>query len=257
AICVSLITQAFFKIWDRRRIFNEELAAVRMHLQKTHVEDTIQLKVKAYLRYIFDRRRIHAKEAALMNYLPDPLKSQIRRSQVRMYLERIPLMRELERDSIEKICDAAETFDLMQGDAVSTAGNVADAAWVLVSGRLRITKRLVGPTESLHTNMSVVSPLIVDEHCLEEEGPVLSRCTTLAAESSELIRVGKEHFFESISVNRRRSLNLRGTALYHVNHRQSAASAEPVSPSGGRAGRRGSIMTVSHAVQAAAVISSS
>ncbi|CAE7394739.1 eag [Symbiodinium natans] len=236
-----------------------------MHLQKTHVEDrylvrfleTVQLKVKAYLRYIFDRRRIHAKEAALINFLPDQLKGQIRRSQVRMYLERIPLMRELERDSIEKICDAAETFDLMQGDAVSNAGTVADAAWVLVSGRLRVTKRLVGQTESLNTNASIVSPLIVDEHCLEEDGPVLSRCTTLAAESSELIRVGKEHFFQSISVNRRKSLNLRGTALYAVNHHQSMGSFDQASTPSGARGRRGSTVTVSHAVQAAAVISSS
>lgn len=257
AICVSLITQAFFKIWDRRRVFNEELAAVRMHLQKTQVEEATQMKVKAYLRYIFDRRRIHAKEAALLNFLPDQLKSLIRRSQVRMYLERIPLMRELERDSVEKITDAAETFDLMQGDAVSSAGTVADAAWVLVSGRLRVTKRVVGPTESVLTNVSIVSPLVVDEHCLEEEGPVLSRCTTLAAESSELIRIGKQHFFQSISVNRRKSLNLRGTALYHVNHHQSMGSAEQVSTPSGR-GRRGSTMTVSHAVHAtAAVISSS
>mmetsp|Transcript_19859 Transcript_19859/g.46441 ORF Transcript_19859/g.46441 Transcript_19859/m.46441 type:complete len:700 (+) Transcript_19859:111-2210(+) len=256
AICVSLITQAFFKIWDRRRIFNEELAAVRMHLQKTHVEETVQLKVKAYLRYIFERRRIHAKEAGLMNYLPEQLKGQIRRSQVRMYMERIPLMRELERDSIEKICDNAETYDLMQGDAVNTAGNVAEAAWVLVSGRLRVTKRLVGPMESDTTNLHTFAPVTVDEHCLDEEGPVLSRCTTLAAESSELIRIGKAMFFESISANRRKSLTLRGTALYHVQQTTSNLS-NPTSPSGKGGGRRGSILTVSHAVQAAAVISSS
>ncbi|CAJ1367767.1 unnamed protein product [Effrenium voratum] len=249
AICVSLITQAFFKISDRRRAFNEELAAVRMHLQKTYVEEQIQLKVKSYLRYIFDRRRIQAKEASLMNILPEQLKLAIRRSQIRTHLDKIPLMRELERDSLEKVIDSIETFDLMQGDEVNCAGSVAEAAWVLVSGRLRVTKRIVAPL--VDDSDLDVAPLTVDEHCLEEEGPVLSRYTAIAAESSELLKITKDTFFQSISVSRRKSITLRGTALYYVKKSTSQTSVPD------SIGRRRSVTGVTAAVQAAAVISSS
>ena len=66
------------RISERRRVFNEalfvspiqkdlrqELAAVRMHLQKTSVEEPLQFKVKTYLRYIFERRRIQAKASSM------------------------------------------------------------------------------------------------------------------------------------------------------------------------------------------------
>lgn len=245
AICVSLITQAFFKISDRRRAFNEELAAVRMHLQKTAVEEPIQLKVKAYLRYIFDRRRIQAKEANLLNILPEQLKIQVRRSQMRMHLQKIPLMREVEWDSFEKVLDSLETFDLMQGDEVNGAGSPATAAWVLVFGRLRIVKRIIMMSSDTAINDLDIAPLIVDEHCLEDENTVLSRITAIAAESSELIRVDKVKFFKCISETRRKSLHVRGTALYRV-------KKSTIEDSGMRPRRSSEA-----AIHAAAVISSS
>lgn len=247
AICVSLITQAFFKISDRRRAFNEELAAVRMHLQKTAVEEPIQLKVKAYLRYIFDRRRIQAKEANLLNILPEELKLQVRRSQMRMYLQKIPLMRELEWDSFEKVLDSLETFDLMQGDEVNAAGSPASAAWVLVFGRLRIVKRIIMMSSDSFINDMDIAPLIVDEHCLEDENTVLSRITAIAAESSELIRVDKVKFFQCISETRKKSLHVRGAALYRVKKSTTDEHSETLRP------RRSS----EAAIHAAAVISSS
>lgn len=252
AICVSLITQAFFKISDRRRAFQEELAAVRMHLQKTDVEETIQLKVKAYLRYIFDRRRIQAKEANLLQILPEQLKVQVRRSQMRRYLEKIPMMSELERDSFEKVVDSLETFDLMQGDEVNTAGTPALAAWILVWGRLRITKRIVMPTFDDLDNVDV-APVIVDEHCLDQEDMVVSKYTAVAAESSELLRVDKEKFFKCITETRRMSIGVRGTAMYHVKKTTSQTSDERIASTD----RRRSVSGVTNAVQAAAVISSS
>lgn len=247
AICVSLITQAFFKISDRRRAFNEELAAVRMHLQKTAVEEPIQLKVKAYLRYIFDRRRIQAKEANLLNILPEQLKLQVRRSQMRMHLQKIPLMRELEWDSFEKVLDSLETFDLMQGDEVNGAGSPATAAWVLVFGRLRIVKRIIMMSNDTNNDLDI-APLIVDEHCLEDENTVLSRMTAIAAESSELIRVDKVKFFKCISETRKKSLHVRGAALYHVK-KSTIEDDEMMEPNRTRSNEA--------AIHAAAVISSS
>jgi len=252
AICVSLITQAFFKISDRRRAFNEELAAVRMHLQKNAVEEPVQMKVKAYLRYIFDRRRIQAKEANLLNILPDQLKLQVRRSQLRCHLEKIPLMKELDPISFEKVVDSLETFDLMQGDEVNSAGSPAQAAWVLVFGRLRIVKRLIMMSGDTTTGDLDVAPLIVDEHCLEDEETTLSRITAIAAESSELLRVDKEKFFKCISENRKKSLHVRGAALYHVKKSTSNGSDGYI-----RGRRRSMEGSMSTAIHAAAVISSS
>ena len=44
----------------------------------------------------------HSQEANLLNALPEPLKLQVRRSQVRQHMEKIIFLRELERESLEK-----------------------------------------------------------------------------------------------------------------------------------------------------------
>ncbi|CAK9116384.1 unnamed protein product [Durusdinium trenchii] len=165
---------------------------------------------------------------------------------MRRYLEKIPMMSELERDSFEKVVDSLETFDLMQGDEVNTAGTPALAAWILVWGRLRITKRIVmpqldstGQTRRTFDDLDNVdvAPVIVDEHCLDQEDMVVSKClgqavarwyTAVAAESSELLRVDKEKFFKCITETRRMSIGVRGTAMYHVKKTTSQTSDERI-----------------------------
>lgn len=58
AISIALITQSFFKLSERRKTFNEEYVALRLHLQKTKVSEDVQGRVKAYLTHLFTRRRI-------------------------------------------------------------------------------------------------------------------------------------------------------------------------------------------------------
>ena len=63
AISIALITQSFFKLSERKKTFNEEYVALRLHLQKTKVSEAVQGRVKSYLTHLFDRRRIQAVRA--------------------------------------------------------------------------------------------------------------------------------------------------------------------------------------------------
>ena len=97
AISIALITQSFFKLSERKKTFNEEYAAVRLHLQKTKVSEDIQTRVKSYLKYLFDQRKTHAKEANLLNSLPDELKDQVFRCQALHYMMQLPCIQNARR----------------------------------------------------------------------------------------------------------------------------------------------------------------
>merc|ERR1719469_670547 len=83
AITVTQITQAFMKISERKRLFNEDMAHVRLHLRRIEASEALQLKVKLYLRHLFDRRRIQAKERGLFSQLPESLSTMMKYSSMR------------------------------------------------------------------------------------------------------------------------------------------------------------------------------
>ncbi|CAE7669159.1 AKT2, partial [Symbiodinium necroappetens] len=137
AICISMITQAFFKISERRRAFHEEFAAVRLHLRNSKVNEQVQERVKTYLKYLFNRRRIQAKEANLMNQLPQDIKMQVVQCQVMHQVDKLPSVNRLHSSIRRKVCEIAHTCDIMAWETVVQSGQHAESAWVLVAGRVQ------------------------------------------------------------------------------------------------------------------------
>ena len=63
--------QAYFKIFERGRSFNDEMFFVRMYLNRFAAAKPLEHRVKTFLAHLFERRRILAKETNLMEKLPD------------------------------------------------------------------------------------------------------------------------------------------------------------------------------------------
>eukprot|EP00930_Biecheleria_cincta_P098594 TRINITY_DN90253_c0_g1_i1.p1 TRINITY_DN90253_c0_g1~~TRINITY_DN90253_c0_g1_i1.p1 ORF type:complete len:800 (+),score=120.58 TRINITY_DN90253_c0_g1_i1:34-2433(+) len=216
AICIAQITQAFFKLSERRRIFNEEMAAVRMYLRRCHVDAPLQIRVKAYLRHLFDRRRIHTVESILLKELPRDIALQMRQDKIKWHLERFELLRGLGDQILCQISEQCDLFDLVPGDLLVTQGQVAKAAWIVLSGRVhvagqaisaRIRKRLSvkgflpGDNKEkqegiggLDNKGNLRALEIIDGECLEEEGVHYTQQTVVATESCEVLRIRKEAF---------------------------------------------------------------
>eukprot|EP00930_Biecheleria_cincta_P009310 TRINITY_DN11101_c0_g1_i2.p1 TRINITY_DN11101_c0_g1~~TRINITY_DN11101_c0_g1_i2.p1 ORF type:complete len:625 (+),score=105.17 TRINITY_DN11101_c0_g1_i2:52-1926(+) len=131
AISVGSLTQAYFKISERGRNYNDEMFAVRMHLKKLQVSDTAQRRIRNYLWHLFERRRIMAKEANLLDKLPEILKAEVKHAKIFQHLQRIPLITELGKTTIEEICTNSDLHDHLPGDLLCIASEVAKSAWVL------------------------------------------------------------------------------------------------------------------------------
>ncbi|CAK8997638.1 unnamed protein product [Durusdinium trenchii] len=182
AISIALITQSFFKLSERKKAFNEEYAAVRLHLQRTKVSEDIQFRVKSYLKYLFDQRKTHAKEATLLNSLPDELKDQVFRCQALHHMMRLPNMQHFRRSHRLRLAAAAATCDFMPGQALVKRNDPIEASWILISGQLHKDGWNVDEY-----------PTVVHAECLEPHGhePLLSDCQVVATEVSEVLRVDK------------------------------------------------------------------
>lgn len=214
AICVAQLTQAFFKFSERRRMFNEELAAVRFHLQKVRANDTIQHQVKNYLRHLFDSRRINAKEKTLISFLPEGHKKLLDKSQVLLHLQKLDNLPPLSRKYLERLanpgcgkscgpdcdkkCSVIHMQDMFPGDTVTIAGRPALFAWIVISGRLRV-KVDASDTEVL--SKEVRRPKVIDQACLYTENEVLSERTVVVAQSAELMKIDKVKFLQLVKKN--------------------------------------------------------
>eukprot|EP00440_Ansanella_granifera_P040497 gb/GFBE01043921.1/.p1 GENE.gb/GFBE01043921.1/~~gb/GFBE01043921.1/.p1 ORF type:complete len:774 (+),score=149.85 gb/GFBE01043921.1/:1-2322(+) len=220
AICVAQITQAFFKFSERRRVFHEEMAAVRMHLRKISCEESTQSRVKAYLRHLFDQRRIQAKEVNLLNQLPESLKRQVRRSRLAANLLSVDIMKTLSQRALLAIADNVKVWDMMPGDRVCTEGELSEACWVLASGRLMAMARY-GEEEQL----GVVH--VVDEDCLLTVDDVESDHTVVAVTACEVIRLSKRVFHKYALIN---PSDLRPTTFRPSQMRSSIGGRSDVAP---------------------------
>merc|ERR1719343_568182 len=90
AVNVARLTQAWFKFSARKDAFKEEMAFVRMHLRTTKCGTSLQLRAQAYLRHLFEKRKLHAKEMGLLSALPEGLKLQMKQAYRIPYLRMIP-----------------------------------------------------------------------------------------------------------------------------------------------------------------------
>lgn len=207
AISIALITQSFFKLSERRKTFNEEYVALRLHLQKTKVSEDVQGRVKAYLTHLFTRRRIQAKEANLLNVLPENLREEVFRCQASHHMcLQLPVMSSFRRSQRLRLAAAAATCDFMPGETVVQKGEIIDAAWILMTGQL-------------HQDGWDIEefPTVVHAECLgqlEHEACEYSEGKVVATEMSEVLKVDKANFLriaKSFSGNKEHVDPVRGT----------------------------------------------
>jgi len=193
AISVTLITQSFLKIGERKRLFNEDMAFARMHLRNIQASASLQAKVKAFLIHLFNRRRIQAKERGLFGSLPSSLVKLMKFSALAIHLQKVDTLARLSRRALFAVSEISDVRDLVPGETVALAGGVARAAWVLASGRLHVKPDGASPT-SRASRASCVE--VVDEECLGTRKAWLSECTVVAVTVTEAVRIDKAKFFK-------------------------------------------------------------
>mmetsp|Transcript_10850 Transcript_10850/g.31376 ORF Transcript_10850/g.31376 Transcript_10850/m.31376 type:complete len:724 (+) Transcript_10850:72-2243(+) len=196
AICVALITQTFFKFSERKRMFDDDMAQVRMYLRNSRpggVSDKLQSSVKSYLKHLFDVRRTYAKEVSMLNNLPPSLLSALKYERLQDAIAKLDILRYLPPKAAYHVSDICEIRDLPPGAYISRKGYAAEAVWILLAGRLGS----VGDDgEDLDDKVA-----IVDSGCLDSEAVVASTLTVYALTASEVIRVDKAKFIQIMSSN--------------------------------------------------------
>lgn len=190
AVSVASLTQAYFKISERGRSFNDEMFAIRMHLHKLRVEETSQRKIKEYLYHKFTRRRIMAKEANLLKELPTALKEEVENAKVLQQVHHLPCMQGLSKDALKQVCKSAEFLDILPGEHLVCAGDVTHCAWVVCSGTIKV--------EDVMGQKCVVDgdPPVINGECLLTQEPYRSPTTVVTTSTCELYKLEKTKFFE-------------------------------------------------------------
>lgn len=198
AICVALITQTFFKFSERKRIFDDDMAQVRMYMRNIKhggASDKLQSMVKSFLVHLFEQRRIHAKESHLLGYLPTTLQNQIKFERIELYLQKLPLVATLPDKAAIYVSNISEIIDVPAGGCVSRRERKAEAVWILMSGRLSMSRQ---DAESANTQDTSVD--IVDPHCLVV-AEAISNLTVHAVTCSVCIKIDKTKFLEMMTTH--------------------------------------------------------
>ncbi|CAK0847740.1 unnamed protein product [Prorocentrum cordatum] len=242
AVNVTRITQAWFRFGARKDAFKEEMACVRMHLRTMKCGNAVQLRTQAFLKHLFEKRKIHAKELGLLNTLPEGLKRKLNHSHRIHYLRMIPRLRDWMDQALQLVCDATTAVDFLPGDKLTMKDHEAEAAYVLMRGGLQVyvpssrqASLLHGRPSNDSTATGLLSMLwrmslsnesqerltVVDDHCLfDHEGIVVPLCrdTVVVMECSELLRIDRQAFKEAMKElrvrrnharNRRRELEMQ------------------------------------------------
>jgi len=198
AICIAQITQTFFKFSERKRIFNDELAALRAHLRKIRAGEALQNRVKSYCQHVFERRRIHAKESSLVHHLPLVTRQLLKRAQLVPVLMKAKAIQCLPSQARLLVADMAQIKDVIAGHVMCQAGETSYGAWFLVTGRLVKLERV---SERFQRQGSAGDEYfeVVDENCLINAEPYQSESTVAAAVASETIWVDRDLFFRHLS----------------------------------------------------------
>lgn len=193
AICVTTITQAFFKVGERDRTFAEDMSAVRGHLKAIYAPKALQDTVDGCLRLLFERRQIKARESGVLQSLPETLRERVHLFAKVCYLRKLQLLQNLSDEVLLQVSTATEMKIFLPGDVICQRGDIAEAAWVVVNGSLYAL------------NTANEEPLIVvDQECLhtaKSDYTWHSRNTVIAASCSEVLRVPTQRLHELAGLN--------------------------------------------------------
>mmetsp|Transcript_100565 Transcript_100565/g.189628 ORF Transcript_100565/g.189628 Transcript_100565/m.189628 type:complete len:792 (+) Transcript_100565:1-2376(+) len=198
AICVAQITQTFFKMSERKRLFGEDMAYLRMHLRNIKAKESVQINCKEYLRHLFVRRKIFAKEASMLSHLPKALADKLKFTRLQVYFEKLDCLRGLPPHTLALVMEIAEVKDMVAGDLLCCWGCPAEAAWVLIAGQLQVLGRGLHDRRTMDTVPSLNEGALVelaDEECLANSSVITSRRTIAVALCSEVLRIDKSKFF--------------------------------------------------------------
>eukprot|EP00928_Gymnodinium_smaydae_P018566 TRINITY_DN17067_c0_g1_i1.p1 TRINITY_DN17067_c0_g1~~TRINITY_DN17067_c0_g1_i1.p1 ORF type:complete len:692 (+),score=118.83 TRINITY_DN17067_c0_g1_i1:198-2273(+) len=193
AISVASLTQAYFKINERSRSFGDEMFFIRMHLSKMKMDRAAQRRIKDYLGHLFERRRILAKEANLLDKMPDVLKKEVFSAKINLQLRKLTILPELSQGTIRELCEQAETFDLMPDQTICKAGENAEAAWIIVKG-------VVQARDASGELLDLDEPLdVIDEECLYAEEVIASELTVVTMTCCEVVKIDRALFTKIVS----------------------------------------------------------
>lgn len=191
AISISQITQAFFKFSERKRVFNEDMSALRHHLRTIKAPMALQVRVKAFSRYLFERRRLLAKEQNLLNSLPSHLDDRLKAARLCPHLQKLVVFRALRGEALQLVSELlGDVRDMVPGDFICVRGRISECAWVKVCGRLCQVIDLGG----LQPSVSELDGDVVDDDCLIEPNHA-SPDTVMITICSEMLRIDKRKFY--------------------------------------------------------------
>jgi len=203
AVSVASLTQAYFKISERNRSFNDEMFAIRMHMHKLKLEDHSQRRIKDYITHRFNRRRMLAKEVNIVDNLPKALQNEVKYATALQYVQRLSVIADLSKDAIKKICLEFEPKDYLPETQLCVAGHEASVARLLCAGTL-------SAKDINQITVEVPHDAIIDEACLETEEPVISTLTVTTVSTCEILTIDKLAFARitgmHLSDGRRRKL---------------------------------------------------
>lgn len=196
AICVALITQTYFKFSERKRMFDEDMAAVRFYMRQVNATENVQKSVKAFLKHLFERRKILAKEHSMLSNLPSSLSSMLKHARLVPFLKELPVLQEMPEKAALHVSDLAEVLDLAPGTCICRKGRTIEAAFVVMSGRLS-HRGVREEGEDIEDFLSerLFRGKVVDEECLSDATPMVSQRTLVAAVCTEVIRIDRHRFF--------------------------------------------------------------
>lgn len=193
AVSVASLTQAYFKIFERGRTFNDEYFYVRMYLNRFGAQKPLEARVKQFLGHLFERRRIMAKETNLMDKLPEVLKHDVQNMLVWHHLQKLQLVSDLGKGAIQEICAASTIADHMPGVLLCTRGEVAESTWLLCSGRLQVYDEAEERWTSTTGKHRVT---VIDYETLATPEPYHSTLTVSTATVCELLQISKAIFLK-------------------------------------------------------------
>lgn len=203
AICVAMITQTFFKFSERKRVFNDDMAAVRMHLRKYKASEQLQMKIKTYLRHLFDTRYT-GREQNMLATIPEHLRNDLQHIRFASYLEKMKIFVNVSYRSLQLVTTGTvnsqpvlESRNYAPGDVLSMKLNTAKAAFVLVVGRLRIQDD--EEADATHTMRVKIS--VVDEKTLATDADYNSSFTVICQCACTCLRIDKERFRKVVAGN--------------------------------------------------------
>lgn len=193
AICVAMITQTFFKFSERKRGFDDDMAAVRSYMRAIKAPESVQSSVKAYLRHLFDRRKIHAKEASMLNSLPVSLNHMLKHSRLYPFLTDLPVMQILPESAYVYVSEMCEVKDMAPGTCICKQGRAIEAAFIVMSGLVSYEDS----SQALDTkDPLILEGRVIDGECLENAITLISKRTLVAAVCTEVIRINRYAFFD-------------------------------------------------------------